>query len=99
MLSDEVSSLHYQVKATREDIATTSTLEESFEGELNEINSEKTIVLKRLNDITAGLQRIDMEKDFKVPHLKWYDGTLKKIYNVFIEAQNRMEVSMIMRKK
>lgn len=99
VLADEVSSLHYQVKATREDIATTSTLEKSFQGELSEIDSEKTIVLNRLNDITAGLQRIDREKDFKVPHLQWYDGTLKKIYNVFIEAQNRMEVSMIMKKK
>ncbi len=53
----------------------------------------------RLNDITAGLQRIDREKEFKAPHLKWYDETFKQIYNVFIEVQNRMEVSTIMRKK
>jgi chromosome segregation ATPase len=99
LLADEVSSLHYQIKAIREDIETTSKLEESFESELNDINGEKAVVLKRLNDTTAGLQRIDREKAFKVPHLKWYDGTLKQVYNEFIEAQNRMEVSMLMRKK
>lgn len=99
MLADEVSSLHYQIKAIREDIETTSKLEESFRSELNDINGEKAVVLKRLNDITAGLQRISREKEYRLPHLRWYDGTLKQVYNVFMEAQNRMEVSQIMRKK
>lgn len=99
LLADEVSSLHLQIKAVREDIATSLKLEENFEGELHDINSEKVVVLKRLNDITTGLQKISREKEHKVPHLKWYDGTLKQIYNVFMEAQNRMEVSLIMRKK
>jgi len=99
LFADEVSSLHSQIKALREDIETTTKLKESFESELNDINGEKAVVLKRLNAITTRLQRIDREKEFKVPHLKWYDGTLKEVYNEFMEAQNRMEVSMIMKKK
>ncbi len=99
LLADELSSLHYQIKAIREDIETTSKLEESFNAELNDINGQKAVVLKRFNAISAGLQKISREKEFKLPHLKWYDGTLKQVYNVFMEAQNRMEVSLIIKKK
>jgi hypothetical protein len=91
--------LYLQIKAGREDIESCSKLEESFKDELHDISGEKAVVLKRLNDITTGLQKISREREDKLPYLRQYDGVLKQVYNVFMEAQNRMEVSLLMRKK
>lgn len=99
ILTAEISNLRVKVKAAREDEESTSNLTDMLKDELNEIEGEKTVVMKRLNDIRTGLQEISSDRDVKLPHLKWCDGILKQIHNVFMETQNRMEVSLILKNR
>jgi chromosome segregation ATPase len=99
MLTAEISDLSLKIKASREDKESTSNLSNMLKDELYDIEGEKRVVLKRLNDIKTGLQQISSDRDVKLPHLKWYDVMLKQIHNVFMETQNRMEVSLILRSR
>jgi hypothetical protein len=76
-----------------------ATLNDTLKSEFNEIVEEKTLVVKRLSAINRGLKEISADKGQRLPNLKWYDAILKKIYVEFVEAQNRMEVSMVLKKK
>ena len=98
-LIEEISNLHLQLKAASEDEAASANLEMSLRDELAEIQGEREVVIKRLNDIKKGLQRISSHQSVTLPHLKGYKTTLKQIYNIFRESQNRMEVSRMLRQK
>ncbi|NVM21021.1 MAG: hypothetical protein HWN68_04505 [Desulfobacterales bacterium] len=99
LLTAEINDLRLKIKAAKEDEESTSNVRDMLKDELYHIEGEKTLVIKRLNGIKAGLQEISTDRDVKLPHLKWYDGTLKQIYNGFLESQNRMEVSLLLKKR
>ncbi len=99
LLTAEMNNLHLQIKAAREDEESSSDLKDSLKDELNDIKGEKTVAIKRLNDIRTGLQRISSARDVKLPHLKGYYSVLKQTYTAFKETQNRMEVSLVLRQK
>ena len=99
LLMTEANNLHLQIKATREDEESSSDLKDSLKDELNDIEGEKIILIKRLNDIRTGLQRISSDRNLKLPHLKSYKSVLKQTCNVFKEIQNRMEVSLMLRQR
>jgi len=97
VLTAEISDLRLKVKAATKDVESTLNLTNMLKDELNQIEAEKKIVAKRLDDINIGLQQISSDKDVKFPHLKRYDGMFKQIHNVFMETQNRMEVSLMLK--
>lgn len=99
LLTAEISNLHLKIKAAREDEQSSLNVRERLKDELHDIKGEKALVIKRLNDIKTGLEQISSDRDLKLPDLKSYDGILKQICNVFVETQNRMEVSLILRKR
>jgi len=99
LLIAEINDLHLQMNAVREDEESSSILEDSLQNELNDIMAERAVVIKRLNDIKTGLQKISGDREIKLPHLKGCDSTLKQIRNVLKETQNRMEVSLMLRQK
>ncbi len=99
LLMAEANNLHLQIKAAREDEESSSDLKDSLKDELNDIEGEKTMLIKRLNDIRTGLQRISSDRNVKLPHLKSYESVLKQTCNVFKEIQNRMEVSLMLRQR
>ncbi len=99
LLTAEANNLHLQIKAAREDEESSSNLKDSLKDELNDIEGEKAMVIKRLNDIRTGLQRISSDRNDKLPHLKSYGSVLKQTCNVFKEVQNRMEVSLMLRQR
>lgn len=99
LLVSQADDLHLRIHAVKADAESSLTLKETLEEELGEIKSEKTVVLKRFQDVKTGLQQIARAGDAKLPHLIWYDTILKQILNVFAETQNRMEVSLIMKKR
>ena len=98
-LINEINALRLKLLAMREDRESTATLNETLKNEFNEIIEEKSLVVKRLSAINRGLKEISEDKGQRLPNLKWYDAILKKIYIEFVEAQNRMEVSMALKKK
>jgi chromosome segregation ATPase len=99
VLINEINALRLKLIAMREDRESTATLNETLKNEFNEIIEEKSLVVKRLSAINRGLKEISEDKGQRLPNLKWYDAILKKIYIEFVEAQNRMEVSMALKKK
>jgi chromosome segregation ATPase len=98
-LINDINMLRLKLIAVREDRESTATLNDTLKSEFNEIVEEKTLVVKRLSAINRGLKEISADKGQRLPNLKWYDAILKKIYVEFVEAQNRMEVSMVLKKK
>jgi len=98
-LINDINALRLNLTAVREDRESTATLNETLKNEFNEIVEEKSLVVKRLSAINRGLKEISVDKGQRLPNLKWYDAILKKIYSEFVEAQNRMEVSMVLKKK
>jgi chromosome segregation ATPase len=98
-LINDINALRFKLIAVREDRESTATLNESLKNEFNEIVEEKSLVVKRLSAINRGLKEISADKGHRLPNLKWYDAILKKIYVEFVEVQNRMEVSMALKKK
>lgn len=98
-LINDINTLLLKITAAREDRESTATINETLTNEFNEIVDEKSIVVNRLSAINKGLKEISVSKGQRLPNLKWYDAILKKIYVEFVEAQNRMEVSMVLKKK
>jgi chromosome segregation ATPase len=98
-LINDINALRLKLISVREDRESTATLNETLKNEFNEIVEEKSLVVKRLSAINLGLKEISADKGHRLPNLKWYDAILKKIYVEFVEAQNRMEVSMALKKK
>ena len=99
LLMAEMNNLHLQIKAARGDEESTSNLKDRLKDELNDIMTQRAVVIKRLNDIRSGIHRISSDKELRAPHLKGYDSVLKQIYTAFKETQNRMEVSLVLRQK
>lgn len=99
LLINEINALRIKLISMREDRESTTALNETLKNEFNEIIEEKSLVVKRLSAINRGLKEISVDKGQRLPNLRWYDAILKKIYIEFVEAQNRMEVSMALKKK
>jgi len=99
LLMAEMNNLHLQIKAARGDEESTSNLKDRLKDELNDIMTQRAVVIKRLNDIRSGIHRISSDKELRAPHLKGYDSVLKQIHTAFKETQNRMEVSLVLRQK
>lgn len=98
-MTGEISEFHLRIKVGEEDVESSSNLQEALENKLDDTVREKAILIKRLNDMTAGLRTISDEKSVKLPHLKQYHSVLKQVHNVFKETQNKMDVSMILRQR
>lgn len=98
-LIQEINELYLEIKAAKEDDDTIAKLIDTQKDELHDIKAQKTIVTKRLNDIQSGIEKISSDKEFRVPHLKEYASVLKQLSIAFKEAQNRMEVSFLLRQK
>ena len=95
----ETNELHLEVKAAKEDEETSAKLIDTLKDELHDIKTQRAVVIKRLNDIKSGIERISGDKELRIPHLKGYESVLKQIYTAFKETQNRMEVSLMLRQK
>lgn len=98
-MEQEVNTLRLRLKAIQEDLISSSEIRSTMMTELNELNSERGIIIKRLKGIEKGIQEISTDKERVWPKVKKYDDVLKQIYHLFLEAQNRMEVSVILKQK
>ena len=99
LLVQEINELYLKIKAAREDDESITKLIDTQNDELRDIKSQKALVAKRLRDIQIGIEKISSDKELKIPHLKEYDSVLKQLCTAFMEAQNRMEVSFMLRHK
>jgi len=98
-LVTDISNIKLKIKADGEDEEAVLSLRDSLIDELNNMKNEKDLILRRLDDLEKGMREICTDEERNLPHLKEYDEMLKKAYNVFKEAENRMEVSLKLRQK
>jgi len=91
----EVNDLHLRISTVKEDDQSSASLNNNLNAELEDIQSEKDLILKRLSDLQKGIKKITTKRDNRLPYLKNCNEMLKQIYNKFRESQNKMEVSMI----
>ncbi|MBF0528242.1 MAG: hypothetical protein HQK55_03010 [Deltaproteobacteria bacterium] len=98
-LINDINSLHLQINAAQADSDSSALLRGSLETELNDVGMEREIALKRIKDIEAGLMRKSSAKNLRTPQIIQYGDVMKQIRQVFLEAQNRMEVALILKQK
>lgn len=98
-MEKEVNTLRLRLMAIQENLISSSEIRSTMMTELSELNSERGIIIKRLKGIEKGIQEISTDKERVWPKVKKYDDVLKQIYRLFLEAQNRMEVSVILKQK
>ena len=99
LLMREIDELYLKIKVAKQDEEMSAKLIETLKDELHDIKTHKGIVNKRLDDIQSGIREISSEKALRVPHVRKYDSTLKDLHKKLMEAQNRMEVSLMLRQK
>ncbi|MBF0100826.1 MAG: hypothetical protein HQK77_07965 [Desulfobacterales bacterium] len=94
----DINTLHTQIKTGREEAETSRNLADNLKIEIQDVDREKNMILQRLSAVQTGLQQIETEKNMRKPNLQWYDNLLKEVYSLFREAQNRMDVMLLMSK-
>jgi len=98
VLTDEINALRRRAKAAQADEAASAALRDVLAAELEGLNLEREMILRNLKDLKDGIRRIDLDKERIVPYGKQQDDMLKKVYLLLKEAQDRMELSIILKK-
>ena len=91
---EEINEIQRSIRTVTEDNKKCSTLRSHLTVEFESIMSERSILLKQLKDIEEGVQTLSSKKMSKMPHLRGYDTLLKRVYMVFRETENRMNVAL-----
>ncbi|MBF0467388.1 MAG: hypothetical protein HQK61_00645 [Desulfamplus sp.] len=94
----ELDKLHLKMRALKAEEKSSAAIDKNLRSELNAINSEKSRVVKRLDIVKAGIRAIAKDQTERLPNLEGCDSILKQVYNVLRETQDRMEVSVLMKK-
>ncbi|MBF0226367.1 MAG: hypothetical protein HQK76_13010 [Desulfobacterales bacterium] len=98
IIMSELTEFRSKMKIVKEDMDSSAKLQEDLIHELHDISNEKGIVIKRLDAIKVGLEKIYNEKNIRVPNLNLCESLLKHIYTTLKDTQNRMEVSVLLKK-
>lgn len=94
----EINELQVKLNSVKENMGSIGNLNDNLQGEIHDINNEKTLVMQRLSAVQSGLHKIGEDKNERMPNLKWYDSVLKQVYSILKETQNRMDVSIMLNK-
>jgi len=90
----ELNTIKLKVKSLKGDEESTLLLRKSLMGEHENLKNEKDVLIDRINKLEKAIGEISSEREWKLPKLKEYDERLKEAWNVFHEAESRMEVSL-----
>ena len=96
-LTEDVNQLRLELKAAISDRDSSSLALETMSQELDNINDEKEMLLNRLKFVGEGIRKIYQAREYSVPELKDHDQIFRKVYRVFKEAGDRMDVSIQLR--
>nr|MBF0220753.1 hypothetical protein [Desulfobulbaceae bacterium] len=93
-LADSINQNRLKLKAVQNDTNSSSVMIETMERELENIENEKAAMQKRLISVGDGISEISAQKKDRLPDVMGQDKILKKMYRIFKEAEDRMEVSI-----
>lgn len=96
-LMEDVNQLRLELKAAISDRDSSSLALETMSQELENIKDEKEILLNRLKSVGEGIKKIYQAREYSVPELRDHDQIFRKVYRVFKEAGDRMDVSIQLR--
>jgi len=95
---DAINALRRQVKDVQADACSSEILRDALRSDLADLNGERAIILRNLQDIKEGLRKIENDADRIEPYGKQQDDMLKKAYLMLKEAQDRMELTIMLKK-
>lgn len=95
----DISDIKLRIKADREDEKSVLALRNSLADELDDMKSDKAIIVERLNELKKGIREISGDEERRLPHLKDCDEMLRKAYHVVKKAETKMEIAIMLRQK
>ncbi len=98
VLMDTINDLRLKASASRNEEASSSALLTAMRDDLADLNHERGSILRKLKELKAGIQRIELDKERIAPYGKQQDDMLKKAFMLLKEAQDRMELSIVLKK-
>jgi len=95
---DAINTLRRRLKDIQADEASSRILDQALCSDLADLGNERATVLRNLQEIKDSLRRIESNAAQIKPYGKQQDDMLKKAYLLLKEAQDRMELSMAIKK-
>ncbi len=95
---DAINTLRRRLKDIQSDEASSRILDQALCSDLADLGNERATVLRNLQEIKDSLRRIESNAAQIKPYGKQQDDMLKKAYLLLKEAQDRMELSMAIKK-
>jgi len=95
---DAINRLRLRVKDVQTDACSSAILRDALRSDLADLNNERTIILRNLQEIKDGIRRVEHNAGQIEPYGKQQDDMLKKAYLLLKEAQDRMELTIMMKK-
>ena len=95
----ELNNIKLKVKSCKQDEDSTVLLRNTLMEEYEKLKNEKSVYVKRINEMERAIEKISSEGEQKLPKLKKYDEMLKEAWNVFQETESRMDVSLKLKQK
>ena len=97
-LIGQINTLRQRTKSVLADEHSSAVLREVLLTELDELISEREMILRMLKDLKDGIRQMDLDNERIVPYGREQDNMLKRVYLLLKEAQDRMEISIILKK-
>lgn len=98
-MTEELNRLQLRIKAVANDVETSMVMQETLQEEFYSIQAEKEILIARIKDVESGILELKQQKQHKLPRAREHDEIYNRIYKVFKEAENRMEVTVQFRSR
>lgn len=93
-LTAEINSLQKNIKQVNEDIQNCKVLRKHLEREKDVFETERNVLIKSIDYMETGIEKISRRKEVILPHLVKYDELLKSLYRSFKEIELRMGVTL-----
>ncbi len=97
-LIEYINDLKNNFKTIDSDLERSSALIDALMMELGVIQNERDIMIAKIRDMEDEIKNISLSRERKLPRLRGYNETLKRANRIFREAENRINLTMRLRK-
>jgi len=98
VLIELINSVQFRMKTINSDELSSVSMKKLLDEELVDLISERDMILGKLDGLKNGIKTIELNKQNIVPFGKRQDDMLKQARILLKEAQNRMELSILLKK-
>jgi len=98
VLVELINSVQFRIRTIISDESSSFSMKKLLEEELVDLISERDMILDKLDGLKNGIKNIELNRQNIVPFGKKQDDILKQARILLKEAQNRMELSILLKK-